>query len=291
VDATKVIVITGLSGAGKTQAVRCLEDLNYFCIDNLPADLVPKFVELIKDPETNLEKVGIVMDIRGGQFFSNVENALEYLDNSQVRYELVFLEASDEALVRRFKETRRRHPVAQDGSILEGIMTERQLLEPLRGKASKIIDTSELIVKQLRDQLIQLLEIENEHKLVISIVSFGYKYGIPLDADLVMDVRFIPNPFYVSDLKHLTGEDRDVQDYVLKSEETKIFHDKFTDLIRFLIPHYINEGKSQLVIAIGCTGGQHRSVTLANELKKALQEREIKVILSHRDIMRSREKK
>lgn len=281
-----LVVITGMSGAGKTQAVRALEDSGFFCIDNLPPILVPKFVELLNASNSPLQKVALVMDIRGGQFFQALEKALAFLNNNYP-YEMLFLDASDEALVRRFKETRRKHPLLPDRGVLEGIIEERKRLEPLRGLANKIIDTSELTPKQLKQQVVELFADDTNVKIVISIISFGYKYGIPLDADLVIDVRFLPNPFYVKELRNLTGEDEQVQDYVLNSTETNIFLKKFAELLNFLIPYYIKEGKTHLVVAIGCTGGQHRSVTLANKIGSLISNPDCKVIIAHRDIKRN----
>lgn len=282
----QLVVITGMSGAGKTQAVRALEDSGFFCIDNLPPILVPKFVELLKESNNHLKKVALVMDIRGGQFFQALEEALTFLNNNYP-YELLFLDASDEALVRRFKETRRKHPLLADRGVLEGIIEERKRLESLRGLASKIIDTSELNPKQLKQQVIELFADHNKSKIVITVVSFGYKYGIPLDADLVMDVRFLPNPFYVKELSNLTGEDERVQAYVMNSSESNVFIEKFAKMLDFLIPYYIKEGKTHLVVAIGCTGGQHRSVTLANKISGLITNSDYKVIIAHRDIKRS----
>lgn len=282
----RLVIVTGLSGAGKTQAIRALEDLGFFCIDNLPPLLVPGLVELLnKQGGTTGEskKVALVMDIRGGAFFEGLEETLGYLDKQGFVYEILFLEASDEILVRRYKETRRRHPLAGE-SILEGILEERRRLEELKGRASKIIDTSGLTPHQLREQIIELFGGERQ-QLTVTVISFGYKHGIPLDADLVMDVRFLPNPYYVPTLRPFTGHDRCVADFVLQSPITGEFISKFMDLLRFLIPHYLKEGKSHLVIAVGCTGGQHRSVTLANKIGELLQSEGLRVIVKHRDLM------
>lgn len=281
-----LVIITGMSGAGKTQAVRALEDSGFFCIDNLPPVFVPKFIELLNESSNHLDKVALVMDIRGGKFFQALEETLAFLNNNYP-YEMLFLDASDEALVRRFKETRRKHPLLAEQGVLEGIIEERKRLEPLRGLASKIIDTSELTPKQLKQQVVELFADEKKAKIVITVVSFGYKYGIPLDADLVMDVRFLPNPFYVKELKSLTGEDERVQSYVLSSPETGVFVEKFAEMLDFLIPYYIKEGKTHLVVAIGCTGGQHRSVTLANKINSIIKNSDYKVIITHRDLKKS----
>lgn len=282
----KLIIVTGLSGAGKTQAIRCLEDIGYFCVDNLPPKLVPKFIELLNQVEGNIERAAIVMDIRGGRFFSSVPETLDYLDSQGMDYEVLFLEASDESLVRRYKETRRRHPLTPQGRILEGILEERRRLEELRGRAGKIIDTSELSPHELREQMKGLYAPELQASLIVTIISFGYKYGIPLDADLVIDVRFLPNPYWRENLRLLTGKDGPVRDYVLTSPATASFLEQFTRLLNFLIPYYIQEGKSHLVIAIGCTGGQHRSVVLAEKVAEAIQGPGLRVNVSHRDVRR-----
>lgn len=284
----RLVIVTGLSGAGKTQAIRSLEDLGFFCIDNLPPSLVPGLVELLSKqgpgPEEN-RKVALVMDIRGGKFFEGLEEALDYLDEQGFPYEILFLEASDEVLVRRYKETRRRHPLAGE-SILEGILEERRRLESIKERASKIIDTSELTPRQLKEEITELFGAKRQ-KFTITVVSFGYKYGLPLDADLVMDVRFLPNPYYNPALRPFTGHDRCVADFVLSDPATQKFLYKFMDLLYFLIPSYIKEGKSHLVIAIGCTGGQHRSVTLANKIGELLKQEDFRVIVKHRDVLRA----
>ncbi|MDN5347523.1 MAG: RNase adapter protein RapZ [Clostridia bacterium] len=285
----RLVIITGLSGAGKTQALRCLEDLGFFCVDNLPPTLLPGFIELLRQPveEGNqVKKAAVVMDIRGGRFFAGLDEALNYLDREKLGYEILFLEAADEVLVRRYKETRRRHPLSSEGRILEGIIEERERLQEFRGRASKIIDTSELTPRQLREEIIELFAAGAENQLAISIISFGYKYGIPLDADLVMDVRFLPNPHYIPSLRPFTGHDRCVEEFIMSSPLTHNFLDQFAGLLRFLLPHYTAEGKNHLVIAIGCTGGQHRSVTLANKLGSLLQEEGYRVTVKHRDVIR-----
>lgn len=283
----RLVIVSGLSGAGKTQAARCLEDLGFFCVDNLPPSLIPGLVDLLRQPVKEgqgIDKLALVMDIRGGQFFAGLNDALNYLDKQGLFYEMLFLEAADEVLVRRYKESRRRHPLSGSGRIIESIMEERRRLAELRGRASKIIDTSELTPRQLNEQITELFG-ESRRQLVINIISFGYKFGIPLDADLVIDVRFLPNPYYIASLRAFTGHDRCVADFVLNSPETQEFIEKFTSLLRFLIPRYIKEGKSHLVIAIGCTGGQHRSVTLANKLGELLRGDEYDIIVKHRDVI------
>ena len=281
----RFVVVTGLSGAGKTQAIRGLEDLGFFCVDNLPPALIPKFAELCAQSEGKINKIALVVDIRGGGFFDYIYESLNTLKDLGIKCEILFLEASDETLVRRFKESRRRHPLSDKGSTLEGILKERARLEELKGEAHKIIDTSNLTNKQLKEQITSMYGTTSEEQsLTITVMSFGYKYGIPLDADLVFDVRFLPNPHYIDDLRPLTGNDKQVQDYVLDSPVSKTFMRKFSGLMKFLIPHYIKEGKTSLTIAIGCTGGQHRSVTLANKLAETLDTKNYNVNKRHRDI-------
>ncbi|GAB6179413.1 RNase adapter RapZ [Desulfotomaculum defluvii] len=284
----RLLIVTGMSGAGKTQAVQSLEDLGYFCVDNLPPALISKFAELVSQSNGKVEKVALVVDIRGGDFFHQVIEVLNDLTEQGYRYEILFLEASDEALVRRYKESRRRHPLDNHGEVLQVIRKERELLREIRGRATKIIDTSTVSNNQLKDQIITQFgdDKENTKRLLITVISFGYKYGIPLDSDLVIDVRFLPNPHYIPELRCLTGNDKPVQEHVMSKDVTKEFMAKFTDFIQFLIPHYQNEGKATLMIAIGCTGGMHRSVTLANKLGDVLKEKGYRVNVRHRDIMR-----
>lgn len=280
----KLVIVTGLSGAGKTQALRCLEDIGFFCVDNLPPALIPKFAELCAQAASKINKIALVVDIRGGEFFSTLIEDLSNLDARGIRYEILFLEASDEALVRRFKESRRRHPLSEHGGILDVIREERSLLQELRGMANKIIDTSDTNVKQLKDIVVSIFSDNADiSRLHITVISFGFKYGIPLDSDLVIDVRFLPNPYYQLSLRPLTGNDPKVRDYVFASPVTGQFMEKFSGLIEFLIPHYIKEGKTTLMIAIGCTGGMHRSVALANRLGEVLNGKELRVTVRHRD--------
>lgn len=282
----RLVIVTGLSGAGKTQAMHSLEDLGFFCVDNIPPALIPKFAELCSQTAGEINKVALAVDIRGGGFFTDLFGVLEELDSLGIRYEILFLEASDETLVRRFKESRRRHPLSERGGLLLDIQEERIRLQELRGKAQRIIDTSNLSNKELKDELVTVFgDTTDTSRLLITLTSFGYKYGLPLDSDMVVDVRFLPNPYYESRLRYLTGNDQPVQEYVLKSETTIGFIKKFCELIEFLIPHYIREGKTSLVIAVGCTGGKHRSVTLANEIGGILSSKDYQLKVRHRDIL------
>ncbi|WP_066633404.1 RNase adapter RapZ [Desulfolucanica intricata] len=282
----QLVFVTGLSGAGKTQALRSLEDLGFFCVDNLPPALIPKFTELCAQSAGQINRIALVVDIRGGEFFDTLFGVLTELRNSEIRYEILFLEASNETLVRRFKESRRRHPLNDD--MLEGIMEERTRLLELRGRADRIIDTTNLTNQQLKEELYGIYGSDSDaSKMVITVMSFGYKYGLPLDSDLVIDVRFLPNPHYEPSLKNFTGNDPVVQEYVFKSPVTSDFMERLTELVEFLIPYYIKEGKSSLTIAIGCTGGKHRSVTLANRMSDVLKKKDHRVIVKHRDIKRA----
>ncbi|SHJ30922.1 RNase adapter RapZ [Lutispora thermophila] len=281
----RFVVITGLSGAGKSQAIKFLEDLGFFCVDNLPPALIMKFAEICCQTRGGVEKVAIVTDIRGGRFFDQLQSSLEEMERGGLNYEILFLEASDETLIKRYKTSRRMHPLARDGRIIRGIKAERMKLKELKEKANYIIDTTNMSTSQLKQEIIHLfVEGGKTEKLIINIISFGFKYGIPLDGDLVFDVRFLPNPYYIESMKKLSGNDDEVKEYVMKWPEAKEFMEKLLDMIDFLIPYYIKEGKSQLVIAIGCTGGRHRSVTMANMLYQKLKEKEHRVILEHRDL-------
>ncbi|MEC9488356.1 MAG: RNase adapter RapZ [Halanaerobium sp.] len=279
------LIITGMSGAGKTQALKIIEDMGYFCIDNLPPALISKFGQLIGHSGEKLQRVAVVIDIRGRGFFDHLVQELEGLEREGLNYQILFLEASDQTLVRRYKETRRRHPLATEGGIMEAIEQERVQLQEIRGMANKIIDTSQMSPRELKEELKKsFVPAGDAPQINISVISFGFKYGIPIDADLVFDVRFLPNPHYVQKLKPLTGRDQSVQDYVFKWPKTQEFKNKFFSLIDFLVPQYIQEGKSHLTIAIGCTGGQHRSVALAIKLGERLRSRGYQVIIDHRDL-------
>lgn len=285
----RLVIVTGMSGAGKTQAIKCLEDLGFFCVDNLPATFIPKMAELCQQSDGHISRLAVGIDIRGGQFFKHVMSALEELEKQGFAYEILFLEASDEALVRRYKETRHRHPLDQGGGVLDALARERRMLGELRGRASHIIDTSALAVKNLRQEVLSTFGREGKlPPLFINVVSFGFKHGVPVDADLLFDVRFLPNPHYVGELKDRTGEDAAVVEYVTRWPVTTQFFRKLTNLIGFLVPQYITEGKPQLTIAIGCTGGQHRSVVMGDKLANWLRERGYTVSVEHRDAHRSR---
>lgn len=284
----RFVIITGLSGAGKSQAVHSFEDLGYFCIDNLPPMLIPKFAEVAAQSDGKINRIALVSDIRGGDFFSNLQEALQMLRGIGFDYEVLFLEADDEVLICRFKETRRRHPLASLGSISEGIKEERKLLSEIRGQADKIIDTSDFSPQQLKEEITTLYaQGSEEENILITLVAFGFKYGVPLDSDLVFDVRFLPNPHYVEHLRPLTGCDENVKEYVWKWSITHKFFQKLVDMVEFLVPCYIKEGKPQLVISIGCTGGKHRSVAIVNELEKILKGKNFKVITEYRDISKA----
>ena len=281
----KYVILTGMSGAGKSSVLKFFEDIGYFCVDNLPPSLLPKFIELCDKPNSEIEKVAIGIDIRGGKLFDDFFTYLSEIKNENHSFEILFLDCSDEVLLKRYKETRRRHPLAKGERLITGIVRERELLSDIRRKSDYIIDTSHILARQLKQKINDIF-IENKDfdSLMINVLSFGFKYGIPSDADLVFDVRFLPNPFYIDELKPLTGNDVSVHDYVMKYEESNVFLQKLLDMIIFLIPNYIKEGKNQLVIAIGCTGGKHRSVTLANELYNELNKLQYSTIITHRDI-------
>ena len=284
----KFVIVTGMSGAGKSTALKMLEDMGYFCVDNLPIALLPKFAELAHAPGSDISQVAVGVDIRNGRSLDEMASVLENLKASGVAYQILYLEASDEGLVKRYKETRRAHPLAKQGRVEDGIRLEREKLLYLKENATYILDTSQLLTRELKKALEQILvEEKNFKNLMITVLSFGFKYGIPNDCDLVFDVRFLPNPYYVHGLKYKTGNDEEVQDFVMDYEISHIFLDKLVDMLNFLIPNYILEGKNQLVIGIGCTGGKHRSVTLANKLFEALSDRsEYGVRLEHRDVSR-----
>ena len=282
----RFVIVTGMSGGGKRTALKMLEDVGFYCVDNLPVALIEKFVELIVTPNSEITKVALGLDVRAGQSFDEVEYILGNLRKNGYSFDLLFMESTDAVLLKRYKESRRMHPLSPEGRVEEGIGKERKILEPIREISDYVIDTSNLLTRELKEELDRIF-VKNEeyNSLMVTVMSFGFKYGIPADADLVFDVRFLPNPFYIDELKHKTGQDKEVQDYVMGFEEAKQFSEKLTDMIRFLIPNYVKEGKYQLVIAVGCTGGKHRSVTLANELYSRLKDHgEYGLTIAHRDI-------
>lgn len=288
-QSNELIIITGMSGAGKSVAVRSFEDLGFYCIDNLPPTLLPTFVNLMKESTKGITRMVAVMDLRGGDFFASLIDAIDQIaEEAIVEPKILFLDANDEVLVRRYKETRRSHPLAGDGLPLEGIRHERELLTEVQARAHYVFDTSEMKPKQLKEQIIAEFSTQSSKVFNVNVMSFGFKHGMPIDADLVFDVRFLPNPYYIEDLRPKTGLNEEVSSYVLKFEDTQTLIQKLTDLFEFMIPRYEAEGKSQLVIAFGCTGGQHRSVTLAEYFGHELSKKKPTAI-SHRDIEKRKE--
>ena len=278
---------TGMSGAGKSTALKMLEDAGYFCVDNLPVPLIPKLAELVVVPGAEMNKVALGVDIRIGHSFEELEQVLLELDGASVKYEILYLESSDDVLIKRYKETRRFHPLSgNSGRVDKGIEKERERLVFLKKKADYLIDTSHMLTRELKRELNKIYVQNKEYNnLYITVLSFGFKYGIPSDADLVFDVRFLPNPYYIEELRPQSGNDPEVRDYVMKNDKAGIFLKQLVDMVEFLIPNYIMEGKTQLVIGIGCTGGKHRSVTLANELYEALEKTDnYGIRIEHRDI-------
>lgn len=279
------LIITGLSGAGKSTAMKVFEDLGFFCVDNLPPALVPKFAELALTSDGRIRRAALAIDVRGGEFFDDLFTSLDHLEETGVEYQILFLDASDEVLVRRFEETRRKHPLAQAGGILEGICAERERLQAVKERSDKILDTTALSVHDLRQEIMDtFVRGGREGTLTVGVVSFGYKYGIPLDADLVLDCRFLPNPHYVEALRPLPGDSPEVRRFVLSQPSTQEFMRRLIELMDFLLPQYLDEGKAHLTVAIGCTGGKHRSVVLADDLGAYLEQRGFKVNLRHRDV-------
>ena len=283
----KLVIVTGMSGAGKTVALKMMEDMGYYCVDNLPIPLIEKFAELALGNNQGLSnQVALGIDIRSGQELPLLDKILQRWRTDGIPFEILFLDASDEVLLKRYKETRRMHPLAESGRVEQGITLERERLTFLKKQADYIIDTSQLLTRELKQELDKIFIQNREFKnLMITVLSFGFKYGIPADADLVFDVRFLPNPYYYENLRKLTGNDKEIQDFVMGYDMAHIFLDKLEDMIRFLVPNYVLEGKNQLVIAIGCTGGKHRSVTLANKLYERLSDQtDYGIKLEHRDI-------
>ncbi|KRL02922.1 RNase adapter RapZ [Liquorilactobacillus capillatus] len=287
-DPLKLVVITGMSGAGKTVAVQSFEDLGYFCIDNMPPTLLPKFWELVRE-SGKVSKVALVIDLRSRAFYDEIIEMLNNLGSDTfIDAKILFLDASDAELVARYKETRRSHPLAMEGRLMDGIKLERDLLSAIRSKAQLVVDTSKLTPRQLREEIFHNFETSESTAFHVEVLSFGFKYGLPIDADIVMDVRFLPNPYYIPALKKKTGLDQPVYDYVMKSDKTESFYQQFMVLLKNIIPGYIAEGKSSLTIAIGCTGGQHRSVALAKRIGDSLTPL-YPVRTSHRDVKRRKE--
>ncbi len=282
----RFVIVTGMSGAGKSSVLKMLEDIGYFCVDNLPVPLLPKFAELASGQgEKTMPLVALGIDIRSGENLMTVNKVLENIEDLKISYEILFLDCEDAVLIKRYKETRRQHPLAVGGRIEEGIKNERRKMQFLKQRASYIIDTSQMLVRDLKGEVDKIF-VKNEpyQNFYMTVLSFGFKYGIPTDADLVFDVRFLPNPYYVENLRRKTGNEAEVRDYVMDCKEASMFLDKIEDLLVFLVPEYIKEGKNQLVIAVGCTGGKHRSVTMANGIYERLKNRNYSVKAEHRDI-------
>lgn len=282
----RFVIVTGKSGAGKRTALKMLEDMGYYCVDNLPVSLIDKFVELIAMPNSEITKVALGLDVRADQSFEDSTRMLVRLRENGYSFEILFMEADEGSLIRRYKESRRFHPLAPEGRVEDGVRREGNVLETIRKQADYVIDTSNLLTRELKEELDRIF-IRNEeyNSLIVTVMSFGFKHGIPADADLVFDVRFLPNPFYIEGLKYKTGNDKEVQDYVMGFGESEQFMEKLEDMLRFLLPGYVKEGKYRLVIGIGCTGGKHRSVTLANELYKRMKNQgNYGIKLYHRDV-------
>ncbi len=288
----KFVILTGMSGAGKSTALKMMEDIGYFCVDNLPIALIEKFAELADLQDAELQKVAVGVDIRSGQTLGELQDVLDRLQQKGMKFDILYLDSQDDVLVKRYKETRRSHPLAGNERVDKGIQEERQRMEFLRKQASYIVDTSNMLTRELKAELEKIFVRNQDYKnLFITIVSFGFKYGIPTDCDLVFDVRFLPNPYYVEGLRSKTGNDREIQEYVMQFPEAWEFMRRLEDMVKFLIPNYIVEGKTQLVIGVGCTGGKHRSVTLANALFERLADREgYGIKIEHRDIQKDSHK-
>ena len=283
----RFVIVTGMSGAGKSTTLKMMEDMGYFCGDNMTIPLMTKLTELLIVPNGEITKIALGLDIRSGQNLRALDQVLDELEKTKIPLEILFLESNDDTLVKRYKETRRFHPLSgKDGRVEEGIKEERKRLEFLRERADYLIDSSHMLTRELRAELSKIFVENKEYKnLYISVLSFGFKYGIPADADLVFDVRFLPNPYYIDELRPKSGNDKEVREYVMDNDKARIFLAKLTDMVEFLIPNYVQEGKTQLVIGIGCTGGKHRSVTLANELYEALSKNDnYGIRIEHRDI-------
>lgn len=282
----KFVIVTGLSGSGKSETMKALEDMGFYCVDNLPPALITKFAQLCYQPNSSIEKVALGVDIRGRKFFKELHESLGYLKSQNYKYEMVYLECSDDMLLKRYKMTRRNHPLSNNIQIPEGIKLERSIMEPLKEISDCIIDTTNMKPKDLKEEIEKIYSIgESSKTLTISVVSFGFKHGIPVDCDLMFDVRFLPNPYYIENLRPKTGDDKEVRDYVMNSNVSIEFYNKLSDMIDFLVPQYIEEGKHHLVIGIGCTGGRHRSVTISNMIYDDLINKGYRVVKKHRDFM------
>lgn len=282
----KFVIVTGLSGSGKSETMRALEDMGFYCVDNLPPALITKFAELCYQPNSSIDKVALGIDIRGRKFFKELHESLNYLQEQNYKYEILYLECADDALLKRYKMTRRNHPLSIDIQIPEGIKMERRIMEPLKEISNCIIDTTNMKPKDLKEEVSKIYSVGEENpNLTISVVSFGFKHGIPADCDLLFDVRFLPNPYYEEELRPKTGDEQDVRDYVMNSKVSEEFYEKLKDMIEFLIPQYIEEGKHHIVIGIGCTGGRHRSVTISNLIYEELSKKGYRVVKKHRDSM------
>ena len=282
----KFVIVTGLSGSGKSEAMKTLEDMGFYCVDNLPPALITKFAQLTHQPNSSIDKVALGIDIRGREFFEKLHESLNSLQTDEYEYEILYLDCSDDTLLKRYKMTRRNHPLSKDTQIPEGIKMERKIMEPLKKQATCIIDTTNMKPKDLKLEIEKLYSTGKENSnMTISVLSFGFKHGIPADCDLVFDVRFLPNPYYIENLRPKTGEYQEVRDYVMNSNISTEFYNKLIDMIKFLVPQYVQEGKQHLVIGIGCTGGRHRSVTIANMIYDEIEKQGYRVIKKHRDFM------
>lgn len=283
----RFVIVTGMSGAGKSSALKMLEDIGYFCVDNLPVELLDKFAQITLDKTVKIQNVALGIDIRSGEGIKELEQKLQEIKGMGITFEILFLNASNRILLKRYKETRRNHPLSRDGRVEDGIAKEREEMKFLLKKATYVIDTSQLLIRELKEEIDRIyVDGEVSERFQIAVVSFGFKFGIPADVDLVFDVRFLPNPYYDLSLRPLTGNDRPIQDFVMKYQESREFLDKLYDMMEFLIPNYIREGKYNLVVGVGCTGGKHRSVTIANALAEELKKLPYSVKVEHRDITR-----
>jgi len=287
-----IVIVTGMSGAGKSTALNVLEDEGYYCVDNMPIELIPRFAELAEGQQRGYDNIALGIDIRSGVTPYKMQDMLEEMSNRQYKYKILYLDASDDVLVKRYKETRRTHPLAKDDRVDKGIAVEREQMSFIRQRADYIIDTSQMLTRELKMELENIF-VENRHysNLFVTVLSFGFKYGIPQDADLVFDVRFLPNPYYIEELRPLTGNDSKIQDFVMSTDTAQEFLKRINGLIEFLLPNYVKEGKNSLVIAVGCTGGKHRSVTLANAIADKLKTTEYGCKVEHRDIDNDSRKK